>query len=90
MAKFAWGKVIERFEYDFDGEKVEVVKYFPIEFKNCSPTGEYETTPAYHISKLSESSNSLQYMLIAYIARKNLGHNQQSLVAGICRALEIK
>lgn len=90
MSKFVWGKEIERFEYDFDGDKVEVVKYYPREYKNCSPTGSFLDTPAYHIEELRESSNSLQHMLIAYIAYKNLGLNNGALVSGICRALEIK
>lgn len=90
MGNFTWGKVIDRFEYDFDGAKVEVVKYFGREFINGHPTGNYETTPSYHIEELHESARSLQYMLIAYIARKNLGNNQHTLVAGICKALDIR
>lgn len=82
MNKFAWGKVIERFDYDFDGDKVEVVKYYP--------STRNDNVPHFHIEELHESSDSLQYMLIAYIARKNLGLNQHSLVSGICRALEVK
>jgi hypothetical protein len=88
MTKFPWGRVIERFDYDFDGEKVEVVKYFPKKANHLNMG--FEDAPQYHIEDLHESSNSLQYILISWIARKNLGLNQHALVAGVCRALDVK
>lgn len=88
--KFPWGRVIKRFQYDFDGKAVEVVKFYPTKFKNgIGVRGEYTETPKYHIEELSESANSLDYILVAWIARQRLGLNQHALVAGICRALEI-
>ena len=89
MSKFPWGKVIEIFVYDFDGEEVEVVKYNPYkEFGRSSK--EFSEDVEYHIEDLHESAHSLQYILISWMAKKNLGLNQHSLVAGICRALEVK
>lgn len=89
MSKFTWGKVTEYFTYDFDGDKVEVVKYYAKEYKDGHYTGEYETIPSYHIEELHESAHSLQYILISWIANKNLGLNQHALVAGVCRALDV-
>ncbi|UCV00264.1 hypothetical protein [Acidovorax radicis] len=88
MSKFPWGKVLERFEYDFDGQQVEVVKYLATKFVNGSAVrGEWEDVPSYHIEELSESARSLDYILIAWIARKRIGLNQHALISGICRAL---
>lgn len=89
MGRFVWGKVIERFEYDFDGDVVEVIKYFGTKYVNGHGTKDYEDVPSYHIEEISESSDSLQSIIIAYFAYKNLGLNQRALVAGVCRALEV-
>ena len=90
MKAFAWGRVIETFVYDFDGKTVEVVKYFPNKHDNgFFVKGEFEDETAYHIDELHESASSLDYILIAWIARQRLGLNQHALVGGIARALEI-
>lgn len=81
MSKFAWGTVIDRFEYDFDGVKMEVTKYHPRDDKNAI---------LFHCEQLSEATETLFELVIAFIARKNLGLNQHALVSGICRALELK
>jgi hypothetical protein len=91
MSKFAWGKVIEYFEYDFDGEKLSVTKYNPHAFVNgFHRRGEYSEEINYHAEEINESFNSVEALLIAWIAFKHLGRNNGSLVAGICRALEVK
>ena len=91
MSKFVWGKVIDRFVYDFDGESVEVVKYYPDKFVNGSKVnGEYEDRPAFHIGDLHTSAYTLDEMIITWIANKRLGLNQHTLVGGICRALCIE
>jgi hypothetical protein len=91
MSKFAWGKVIECFEYDFDGDKLSVTKYNPFNYeKNGGNTGRFTEEICYHVEEMREAFNSMQALLIAWIAYKNLGHNNGSLVAGVCRALEVK
>jgi hypothetical protein len=84
MNKFPWGKVIDRFQYDFDGDAIEVVKYIG------TFQGVTETKPSFHIEELHASYNSVQAAIIAYFAYKNLGLNQHVLVSGVCRALEVK
>lgn len=91
MAKFAWGKVMEVFEYDFDGVPMKVTKYHPWERNGGTVlTG----TPnlariEYHCDELHETSMSLQYLILAWIANKNLGNNQHVLVSGLSKALGI-
>jgi hypothetical protein len=34
--KFPWGKVMDKFEYDFDGRTMEVVKYHPWKTKGSA------------------------------------------------------
>ena len=89
--KFAWGKVIERFSYDFDGTTMDVVKFHPWKTKGCQVlTGNHdETVIHYHCSELNESTFDLMGLLIYWIARKKLGTNQYALVDGVCRALGI-
>ena len=91
MSKFNWGKVIDRFTYDFDGDVMEVIKFHPWQTEgNQVLTGQPDLSEIhYHCVELRESSESLQYLLIAWIANKNLGRNQYSLVAGISKALSI-
>lgn len=92
MKKFAWGKVIDNFEYDFDGQVLTITKYHPWKRDGCTVLTGVENTEEikYHCEELRESSNSLLHLVIAWIAFKNLGLNQHQLVYGICRALEIK
>lgn len=90
--KFPWGHVIERFEYDFDGKTLDVVKYHPWKVDGCNiRTGDPETgSVSFHCSALSESWGSLDALLISWIARRRLGINEHALVGGICRALKIE
>lgn len=86
MKKFSWGSVIDRFEYDFDGVKMGVTKYHP----RLTSTQEInESKVLYHCEELSESANSVFELVISFIARKKLGPNNHSLVAGVCRAFEL-
>lgn len=78
--KFPWGEVIDRFEYDFDGIKMEVVKFI----------SKYDGSILYCCEEIRESSESLFYLVIAWMAKQQLGSNEGSLVVGICKALEIK
>lgn len=90
--RFPWGQVIDRFEYDFDGKKMELTKFHPwVSEKGHVRTGEPNMEEIqYHCDELSESAHSVEYMLLSWIARQKLGLNQHMLVAGIARALEIK
>ena len=87
MSKFPWGKVIDRLQLDLDGDKLEVVKYYPS--KALHLNGGYETYVNYHVEELHSSYNNVQSAVIAYIAYKSLGNNQHTLVSGICRALGV-
>lgn len=84
MSKFPWGKVIERFIYNFDGEELEIVKYHPWE----SNRGiiDYEKV-MYDCEEIGQSACNLHYILIAYIVHKRIGANEHSLIKGIARAL---
>ncbi len=76
--KFAWGQVVDKFTYDFDGVTMEVTKYIP----------NGNTVIHFHSEDLHESTTSLMHLIVAWIAWRNLGLNQGSLVRGICKALE--
>ena len=92
MAAYAWGRVIERFDFDMDGRVVEAIKYHPWRSKDGRVfTGDPDTERVeFHCEEMHESFFSLDALLIAWIARKNLGMNQSALVAGICRALAVQ
>ena len=92
MKKFSWGKVIDRFTYDFDGTAMNVIKYHPWKVDGCTIlTGQPdETKIVFSCEELHESSENLYHLIIAFIAYKNLGLNQDALVAGIGRSLCLK
>ncbi len=102
MKNFWLGKVVDSFLYNFDGDKVEVLKYHPFNRHKLNSTilknmGEQEPSPEYdskqtlyHCENLNESFYSLESLLISWIARKHLGQNQYALTTGICKALNIK
>jgi len=79
--KFPFGEVIDEFEYYFDGIKMNFVKYI----SNCS-----HRKVLYYCEEIKSSYESIYSLVIAWIAYQNLGANQESLVSGICKALEIK
>lgn len=91
MKKFNWGRVIAVFDYDFDGSVMEVVKFHPWKRDGCtvlsgSPD---DGITQYHCEELHESSDSLQYLLLSWIAYKNLGLNQRALVRGLAKAIGV-
>ena len=92
MNKFSWGKVISRSTYDFDGTVMNVVKYHPWKLDGCTIlTGQPdETKIEFSCEEINESCENLYYLIISFIAFKNLGLNQHTLVAGIGRSLCLK
>ena len=90
VKRFPWGKVIKMFEYDFDGDTVEITKYHPWKREGCFAKEPDESKVEFHCEELRQSSTSIQGIIISWIAKKNLGLNQASLVAGACRALGVK
>lgn len=79
-SKFWLGRPLDFIKLDLDGEMIEITKY----------RDDRSDAVLYHNEVLSESFRSLDALLISWIARRNLGLNQHQLVAGICRALEIR
>jgi hypothetical protein len=82
MKKFSWGKVLHKFEYDFDGQILEIIKY--------SPNYDTPHTVLYYCEELSESETSIQQLLLSWMIYKNLGPNNQSLISGISRAIGLE
>jgi hypothetical protein len=89
MSKFTWGQVLDRFQYDFDGEVMDVVKFHPWKVNGCTVfKGQADTDRVhYHCEELHESSDNVLKLVISWMANKKLGNNEGSLVYGICRAL---
>lgn len=90
--QFSWGRVIETFHYNFDGQVMVVTKYHPWKqsLSGKSIRGEASTHIEYHCEELRMASDNIQHLIIAWIAQKNIGLNQQALVHGVCRALGIE
>ena len=87
MGKFVWGKVIDRYDYDFEnGYVFEVTKYNP--YKPNSREIDYDLIQ-FHCEETHEYSDNLMHLLISWIVIKQLGYNQEALTAGICRALKL-
>lgn len=96
MERFSWGKVLDRFTLDFDGDKLEVTKFYGHVFEKGSQKFDSSGRPLYdencalyHADQLSESAHTVDALVISWIARRRLGYNQHTLVAGIARALSI-
>lgn len=91
MAKFNWGKVIETFDYNFDGDAMTVTKFHPWKREGSAVLSGVPdaTVVQFHCEELHESSDSILGLIISWIANKKLGLNQYALVAGCCRALGI-
>jgi len=89
--RFVWGKVVDRFDFDFDGERLEVVKFNP--WKRAGATvlsGQpNEEEVNFHCEQIRESFLSFDALLIGWIVHRRLGQNQGALSSGICRALNI-
>lgn len=92
MDKFSWGEVIDVFDYDLDGKKIEIIKFHPWQRSDNGKVlvGQPDLNVVqFDCDELSEHSNSIEYLLLSWIARKNLGLNQHNLVAGVARALGV-
>lgn len=89
MPKFTWGKVIEYFEYDFDGVKMTVVKYHPYTSNTVGLGRAWSSEVLYHCEEIREGSNNLFYLIVSFMAHKKLGLNQRALVLGIAKSLEL-
>lgn len=91
IKKFVWGKVLDRFDFDFDGEKLEVVKFHPWQTEGATVRSGIpdESVVHFHCEQIRESFLAMDALLIAWIAHRRLGLNQGALTAGICRALAI-
>ena len=89
--KFPWGRVLEQISYEIDGLRFDVTKFHPWKTSGCTVlTGQVnEALTQYHSDELHQSEDTAQRLLIAWIAYRNLGLNQHTLVDGICRALEV-
>jgi hypothetical protein len=89
--KFPWGKVRDKFEYDFDGRTMEVIKFHPWKTKGSTVlTGEPNLEEVnYSVDEIHQSFYTIDAAILAWIAYKNLGLNQYALVDGVCRALGI-
>lgn len=90
--RFPWGKVLDRFSYDFDGTAMEVTKFHPwkvslaVTVRRNNPD---TTRTHYHCEELRSSFDTLDGLLICWIAQKRLGLNQSALVTGVCKALNV-
>ena len=89
MKNFSWGKVLQNFEYDFDGVICTVVKYHPWECNGAfvRPGSPNKEKINFHCEEIHASFESIEMLLIAWIANKKLGRNQDALVVGISRSL---
>lgn len=89
MSRFWLGKPIQSYEFCFEDGTIEIVKYHPWKTDGCTLlTGEPDTEHVmYSLDEISQASDSMERLLIAYIAFKRLGLNQGALVNGVCRAL---
>lgn len=92
MKKFFLGQQIESIDYDFNGKICTVITYHPFVtigghvFNNLCDS----TRTEYYCAEIGINTSSLEYLLIAWIAHKNVGLNQYALVEGICRALKVE
>jgi len=84
---FPWGKVIETFTYDMDGDTLRIVKFHPWDY--YMPRVASLDKVEYYCEDMSMTGPSLQYMVLAWIAWKNLGMNQEALVNGVAKALSV-
>lgn len=79
---FPWGIVNDRTTLYLGEEELEIIWY-------TSYSGDIEQELVC-CEKLHESFKTIDALLIAWIAQKNLGNNQHQLVSGVCRALGVK
>ena len=91
MAKFPWGKVVDRFDYDFEGQPFEVIKYHPRIYINGLGTDQVDTNSiSYHCPQIGSSSGSLFELLICWLAVRSLSLTEALYVTpAISRALKL-
>lgn len=90
MNKFVWGKVIDKFDYDFDGIEVNIVKYHPWMYEKGRSTHKPDMEKIeYYCEEISQSSNTLMGILLSWIVYRQLGMNQDALVTGLARMLKL-
>ena len=91
MAKFPWGKVVDRFDYDFEGQPFEVIKYHPRIYINGLGTDQVDTSSiSYHCHQISTCSDSLFELLVYWLAAQSLSSTEALYVApAVSRALRL-
>ena len=91
MSKFPWGKVVDRFDYDFEGQPFEVIKYQPRTYINSFGTDQVDTSSiSYHCPQIGTSADSLFELLICWLAVQSLSSTEALYVApAISRALKL-
>lgn len=91
MAKFPWGKVVDRFDYDFEGQPFEVIKYHPRIYINGLGTDLVDTNSiSYHCPQIRTCSDSLFELLICWLAAQSLSSTEALYVApAVSRALRL-
>lgn len=89
--RFPWGQVIRQFNIDFDGEVMAVTKYHPWLTQDSNAlTGQPNMNSVeFHSAEMHQSAASIEYLVLTWIARKNLGMNQHALVNGVAKALGV-
>ena len=93
MDKFPWGRVIQTFRYEIDGLPLEIVEYHPWVYYGVydrSLKKADETCKKYSCAEISRSSESMMVLILHWMVYKQLGDNQDSLVAGLARILRLK
>ena len=90
-SRFPWGQVIRQFNIDFDGEIMKVTKYHPWLTQDSNVLSGQPNMNAveFHNAEMHESSASLDYLVLAWIAKKHLGMNQHALVSGVAKAFGV-
>lgn len=89
---FSWGQPIAAFALNLDGQVCMILKYHPwVNEKGNIRVGRPDTDQVmFHNAATGYSDDSIQTAVIRWIAHTNLGLNQHALVAGICKALDVK
>lgn len=91
MNKFAWGSIIDRLSYDFDGITLEIIKYNPwVKNGNRLLVGSIaHDCVSYHCEEMNQTFNTVFELIIHWIVFKRLGLNNSSLAEGVCKAVDL-
>jgi hypothetical protein len=91
MSKFVWGRVLNKFDYDFDGKEVQIIKYHPWAVDGCTIKRGVvdESITTFHCEEIHQSDINIFVLILAWLAYKQLGLNEGSLVCGIAKALDL-